>query len=229
MREFEFELSPSWQATYPGALAGILVLRDVANPSQHTGLDQRKGELENLLRTQFAGFSRMDLRSLPTLQAYEVYYRRYQKTYHVQLQLESIVLKGKAIPRVAALVEAMFMAELQNLLLTAGHDVATLTPPVRLDVANSTEVYTLLNGQEQQLKSGDMFMADQTGVISSILSGPDQRTRISENTRSAFFAVYAPPGIGKDAVEKHLRDIVANAQIISPEARVERLEVLGGG
>jgi hypothetical protein len=34
-----------------------------------------------------------------------------------------VALKGKAIPRQAALVEAMFMAELENLILTAGHDL----------------------------------------------------------------------------------------------------------
>ena len=57
------------------------------------------------------------------IQAYAAYYERFNKTYHVQLQLESVALKGKSIPRVSALVEAMFMAELENLLLTAGHDL----------------------------------------------------------------------------------------------------------
>ncbi len=225
MSEFAFEISPAWQATYPGALAGVLVMHDVANPSQHDALDREKTALEEQLRSQFAGFSRADLRALPTLQAYEAYYRRFQKTYHVQLQLESVALKGKAIPRVAALVEAMFMAELQDQLLTAGHDVAALDPPVRLDVADGTETYTLLNGQQQQLKPGDQYMADQRGIISSILAGPDQRTCIGANTRAAFFAVYAPSGIRRDTVEKHLRQIVANVQIVSPRARVDRLDV----
>ena len=42
-----------------------------------------------------------------------------KKTYHVQHQLESVVLKGKSLPNVAALVAAMFMAERDDLLLTA--------------------------------------------------------------------------------------------------------------
>ena len=44
--------------------------------------------------------------------AYNACYKGFKKTYHVQLQLESVALKGRSIPRVAALMEAMFMAEL---------------------------------------------------------------------------------------------------------------------
>jgi hypothetical protein len=63
--------------------------------------------------------------------AYADYYRAYGKTYHVSAQWESVAVKGKAIPRRAALVEAMYMAELKNLILTAGHDLASIALPVR--------------------------------------------------------------------------------------------------
>jgi DNA/RNA-binding domain of Phe-tRNA-synthetase-like protein len=89
-----------------------------------------------------------------------VHYRRFQKSYHVQRQLESVALKGKPIPRIAALVEAMCLAELQNQLLTAGHDLAATDSPVRLDVASGAEMHVLsngYNGQEQVLKAGDMY------------------------------------------------------------------------
>src|SRR5688572_25845260 len=83
-----------------------------------------------------------------------------KKSYHVGLQLESFVFQGKSLPRVAALVEAMFMAELDDLLLAAGHDLDTLSLPLTLDVAQGTETYTLLRGDEQTLKTGDMFIRD---------------------------------------------------------------------
>jgi len=41
-----------------------------------------------------------------------------------------------------------------------------------------------------------MFIADGQGVISSIVYGPDRRTRITLATRNAVFTVYAPAGIG---------------------------------
>ena len=220
-----FTVSEAWKTAYPKAAAGILVMRGVVNPSRHAALDGRKAELENQLRSRFSGGDRVALRALPPIQAYNAYYRRFKKTYHVQLQLESVALKGKPIPRVSALVEAMFMAELKNKLLTAGHDGDTLRAPLRLDVARGDERYVMLNGQEQTLKAGDMFMADAEGVTSSVIYGPDQRTRLTPDTRRVLFAVYAPPGIEHATVHQHLEDIQANVRVIAPGAAVELLKV----
>ena len=220
-----FEVSEAWKAAYPGAAVGILAVRNVVNPKQHAELNQRKEELVAQLRSHFSDYDRAALKAFPTLQAYNAYYKRFKKTYHVQLQLESIVFKGKSIPRVAALVEAMFMAELKNLLLTAGHDLEALHMPVGIDVADGSERYIRLNGQEQQLKQGDMMIVDAQGVMSSVVYGPDRRTQISPETRHAFFTVYAPPGIEEQAVYQHLRDIEANVLLVAPDAVVETLKV----
>ena len=222
----EFITSPHWKTTYPGASVGILLLRDVANPPNHPALDARKAEVEAALRSRFAGADRSALKALPTIRAYGDYYRRFDKTYHVLLQLESVVFKNKSIPSVAALVEAMFIAELQNQLLTAGHDADVLRSPLGIDVASGSETYVLLSGRPQTLAAGDMFIHDAQGVLSSILHGPDQRTAITPNTRQALFTVYAPVGIAPAAVESHLRDIQSNVLLVSPNASVERLEVL---
>jgi DNA/RNA-binding domain of Phe-tRNA-synthetase-like protein len=224
-----FIVSEEWKTAYPGAAVGVLAMRNVVNPERHAALDKRKEEIENQLRSRFSGYDRAALKALPTIQAYNNYYKQFKKSYHVQLQLESVALKGKSIPRVAALVEAMFMAELKNLLLTAGHDLEAVQRPVKIDVAEGSERYIRLNGQEQELKPGDMMIADAQGVISSVIYGPDRRTRITSETRQALFTVYAPPGIGEQAVYDHLRDIQANVLVVAPEADVELLEVYGTG
>ncbi len=72
-----------------------------------------------------------------------------------------------------------------------------------------------------------MMMADAQGVISRVLYGPDHRTRITPVTRHVFFAVYAPPGIGEQAVCQHLQDIQANVRLVAPEAQVGLLKVYG--
>lgn len=220
-----FVVSDDWKAAYPGAATGILAMHGVANPASHPEIDRLRTKLETQLQSRFAGGDRAALTALPTIQAYNAHFKRYDKTYHVQLQIESVGLKGKAIPRVAALVEAMFIAELKNLLLTAGHDLQAIRPPITLGVAKGGERYTLLNGRAQALKAGDMMMADGDGVISSVLYGPDRRTRIKPETQDVLFAVYAPPGIGEPAVRRHLLDIQANILLIAPDARVESFAV----
>jgi len=218
-----FTISDEFQRLYPGAAAGFLVMRGVANPATHPALDQLRTQTEQELRGRYAGKDRSALLSLPHVQANAAYYRSFDKTYHVILQLESVALKGKPIPRVSTLVEAMFTAELKNQLLTAGHDLTAVRSPLTVGVALGNERYTTLNGRDQVLKAGDMYMQDAEGVISSVLYGPDRRTRILPGTTAVLFAVYAPAGIGETAVRQHLEDIRAGVLLVASEARTERL------
>jgi DNA/RNA-binding domain of Phe-tRNA-synthetase-like protein len=223
-----FDVTSKWKSTYPDAHAGVLAMSDVSNPARDPDLEHRKVALEEQLRAQFSGQDRAQIASYPVLQAYGEYYRHFKKTYHIHLQLESIVLKGKSIPSVAALVEAMFMAEMQDMLLTAGHDLDNLQLPLTLDVATGTEQYRLLRGEEQVLKPGDMLIRDQVGVISSIVYGPDQRTQITPDTQNVIFTAYAPPGIEEQLVEQHLRHIQENVMVFAPQAKVEFLKIFSG-
>jgi DNA/RNA-binding domain of Phe-tRNA-synthetase-like protein len=74
-----------------------------------------------------------------------------------------------------------------------------------------------------------MLMADARGIISSVIHGPDQRTRLTEATREVLFAVYAPPGIGEAAVRRHLEELRATVSLVAPDAEVEACLVYGTG
>jgi DNA/RNA-binding domain of Phe-tRNA-synthetase-like protein len=221
-------VAQAWREAYPGASVGILAMERVANLARHAVLEQQKEALEAKLRARYGEMDRATLRSLPTFAAYANYYKRFRKSYHVQLQLESIAWKGRSIPAVATLVEAMFMAELDNGLLTAGHDLAAVVGPVRVDVATGEELYRCLNGHEQVLKAGDMYIADSQGVLSSILYGPDARTPIGPETKRVLFTVYAPAGIEPASVQEHLEEIRDYARLIAPGAEVVELAVYRG-
>jgi len=223
-----FEVTEALRVVYPDAHTGFLVMLDVENSAHHAGLEAEKRALEERLRARFAGQARRALETFGPIPAYTAYYKQFDKTYHVLAQLASIAFKGKAIPSVAALVEAMFMAEVKNCLLTAGHDLDRLQLPLTVGLAGGEESYTLLRGQPQGLKAGDMFMADRAGVISSILYGPDERTQITAATHNVLFAVYAPAGVDVQAVQDHLRDIRDYVLLVAPAAQVKALEVIPG-
>jgi DNA/RNA-binding domain of Phe-tRNA-synthetase-like protein len=222
-----FEVTEAWKAAFPGAYAGVLVMREVINPASHDGLERCKEALMQEIRSRYAGLDRSQLEKIPSLQVYDAYYKRFKKTYHVQLQLESIVFKGKSIPSVAALVEAMFMAEIEDMLLTAGHDLDSLQLPVKLDVTKGDEVYTLMRGQPQQVKPGDMMISDGVGIISNIIYGPDLRTQIQPGTRNVIYTTYAPTGISQATATEHLENIQKYVRLFSPDARTEMLQVFG--
>src|SRR5215208_6202141 len=134
-------------------------MRGVSNPANNDNLSDLAAALETEVRSRFGTADRDAIRAIPPLPAYAAYYKRWGQRYHVAMQLESVAQKGKALPRVVALVEAMFIAELRNLLLTAGHDLDALELPVRLTTGND-DLFTAPNGQETTVKAGDMVIVD---------------------------------------------------------------------
>jgi DNA/RNA-binding domain of Phe-tRNA-synthetase-like protein len=223
-----FLTTPAWRAAYPGAQAGVLLIRGAGSPAAPEALAASQAELERRLRERYAGQDRAALLQDPVLSAYAAYYKQFKKTYHVQLQLESVIFKGRALTRVAApLVQAMFMAELEFRLLTAGHDLASVALPATLDVARGSETYVTLRGEPATLKAGDMYIADGRGILSSILYGPDQRTPITAATRDAFFTVYAPPGIAPATFSAYLEALAASVRQVAPEAVIALSKIYG--
>jgi DNA/RNA-binding domain of Phe-tRNA-synthetase-like protein len=214
------DVDPAWREAHPGATVGLIAMRSVANPASNDELNELAGALETEVRSRLGTADREATRAIPPLPAYAAYYKRWGQRYHVAMQLESVAQKGKSLPRVAALVEAMFIAELRNLLLTAGHDLDALELPVRLNVGTG-ESFIAANGQETTVKPGDMFIADARGrVLSAIISGPSDVARIGPGTSAALFYAYAPPGVDPALVEAHLDQIERNVRLISPAAEV---------
>jgi DNA/RNA-binding domain of Phe-tRNA-synthetase-like protein len=193
-------------------------MEGVANPRTHPALEARVRDIEHDLRQRYAGLQRSELAATPTVQAYLPHYRAFGQNYHVLRQLESVALKGKPLAGPSALVLAMFAAELQSLLLTAGHDLALVEPPVVLDASRGGERFTGIGGQEHVLRPGDMLMHDGQGIISAVIYGPDQRTRLNEGTRAVLFTTYAPVGIEAELIEAHLEQIGELVRIVAPVA-----------
>jgi DNA/RNA-binding domain of Phe-tRNA-synthetase-like protein len=221
------EVDPSWREAHPGATVGLIAIRGVTNPASDDRLNDLATALETDVRSGFGSADRETIRATPPLPAYAAYYKRWGQRYHVAMQLESVSQKGKALPRAAALVEAMFIAELRNLLLTAGHDLDALQLPVRLSVG-AGESFTAPNGQETTVKAGDMVITDARGrVLSAIITGPSDVARIGPQTASALFYTYAPPGVDAARVSVHLNEIERNVRLISPDAEVIARQIDG--
>lgn len=216
MAVFSATIDDTFHQIYPGASVGIMVIDQASNPKSPLNLTELKTGIETSLRERYSEKSL--LRANPTVQAYETYYKQFKKNYVVLAQLESVIFKGRSIPNTNALVQAMFMAELDNMLLTAGHDLGAVEQPVSIGLGKENMNYTLMNGNEQSLKTNDMLMRDQKGIISSVIYGPDKRTRISSSTQDAMYVTYTPEGVSHSQIEKHFDDIYSYIQLFAPNA-----------
>jgi len=215
-----------WHAAHAGGAIGLLELAGVENPSFCPQLNTLKREVETLLRERSQGFTRQDFLAQPVMAAYQRYYKSFKKTYHVQLQVESIVLKGKNLPDVSPLVDANFLAEVETWILTAGHDAARLLAPVIVDVSREGDHIVQLNGETRPIRAGDMVMRDAGGVSCSILYGQDNRSPITPHTTHALYVAYAPPGVPLVSIEDQFQKIEAYIRLFSPQVVVENHHIL---
>lgn len=220
-------VTPEWKSVYPGAQIGILEIAGVDNTLSSELLEAEKHALEARLQAHYSGYSRRDFLALPVIAAYERYYKRFDKTYHVLLQLESVVLKGKNLPEVSPLVDANFAAELETLVLTASHDVALFQPPLLIDVSHLGDEFIRMNGIPKQLPPGDMVMCDSQGVICTILYGQDNLSPITASTTHALYVAYAPPGVGMENVQAQLDAIEKNIRLFSADCQLVQKLVIG--
>lgn len=220
-----FSLSNEWKSAHPGAVIGCLEVRDVNNTVLCPELDSKKRNTEAALREKFKGFSRADFKAVPVLAAYEAYYRSFEKSYHVQLQLESIVLKDKPLPNVSPLVDSNFVAEVETLVLTAGHDVEKLGQQVSFDISKPGDAITQMNGSTKPMREGDMIMRDEGGVCCSIIYGQDNRSPITRDTTHVLYVAYGPPGVSPEVVRAQLGGILENIKTFAPECNVVNEEL----
>jgi DNA/RNA-binding domain of Phe-tRNA-synthetase-like protein len=224
-----FTVTSDWKTAHPGGAIGLLQVSGVDNFQPSPVLEAEKRRLEASLRQQYQGFTRRELLALPVMAAYHAYYRRFDKTYHVLLQLESITLKGRSLPHVSPAVDANFMAEVESLVLTAGHDAEKLELPVRIDISRPGETMMTMGSGVKPIRAGDMVMRDAHGICCSILYGQDARSPISAATSHVLYVTYSPHGVGADSVLEHLSAVEANIRLFSPGAVVEQKGVIEAG
>ena len=125
-------VTEEWKKTWPQAHVGVMAVGGIERAISGESLTEKKRVLTRTLGERYR--KREDLLSDEIISAYVAYFKKYKKTYHVLMQLESVIFKGKSLPSVSPLVESMFMAELESAILTAGHDADALqdaAQPVR--------------------------------------------------------------------------------------------------
>lgn len=213
-------ISTNWETTYPGAALGILSIRNAASKDASSDLDAKRATLEEKLRDRYHSMDRQQILESNEMAAYAAYYKRFKKTYHLLLQLESVAKKNKSIPQTIPLVQAVFMAEMNSFLLTAGHDLDHIIGSIKLDISKGDEQYTFLRGNQVTCKKNDMVMFDSQSAICSVIRGQDKRTMITQATDNVLYVVYVPPGILAEAIEDHITDLAENVSLVAPQAQI---------
>ncbi len=216
-------IDDSVRVLYPGVKMGILAVKDVSNSSFLT--EEEIAEFHNYLCRKYAYLERKELKELYPISAYIAYYKKFDSNYHLLAQLESVIKGKKTVSFTSGLLQAMFLSEMDSMLLTAGHDLTELHLPLQLKTATGAEIYQSISGNEVSTVKEDLMLTDSNEPISSILKGPDLKSRIKTATTEVLFSVYAPPGIEEGYIEESLLKLEKRIRALSPLSRTELLQV----
>jgi len=219
------KILPAVKEVHPNSIFGIMVAQGVHNTADRSRMDILKNTEIDRIKTKYKEYERKTVSSREPICHYVAYYKKFKKTYPVLLQLESILLKDKGIPNAGMPVEAMFLAEVDNQLLTAGHDLNQINGNLTMNIATGTENYRGISGKDQQLTKNDLFLSDGSGILSSVLNGPDYRTRITNATRNALYFVYGVDGVTREQIRQHLENIRHYLLSAIPDVEIQMLEV----
>jgi DNA/RNA-binding domain of Phe-tRNA-synthetase-like protein len=207
----EFNVRPEVKIFYPTATFGSLTINNQQNMKKHPSIEQAKRLIEKKIRETYPATEKD-----PIVQRYAGYFDKWGKTYPIEFQINSIK-KGRTFPQVSIHVDCMFMAELDNRILTSGHDRDMILGRPVYDLADEGEEYVKLNGKKQVLLKNDVILKDDEGVLASVLFGPAVRTSIKMETVNPVYFAWCPVGIDYEMVDEHLSTITKFSKIVFGE------------
>lgn len=218
-------VAPRVYTHYPTVCFGVLHIEGFAPRDPNTFSTVRDAEIA-ALRARHAGYRRAEFVQTEPTRSYVKYYKRFQKTYHVLQQLESIVLKDKTIPDAHPLVQALLLTEVQHMLLIACHDLDTIQGPLTIDVADGGEPFRRASGSETTLDARDICMREGDEFILSIIYGQDSRTRIAPHTRNALYLIDGVEGVTASRMMEGLHSLLGILRAFDPDLQPVHLEVI---
>lgn len=192
---------------FPHLKVATMEVRNLENKKLDEALEKEKRRIESDIRDNSKDFLESDI-----IKKYNEFFKKFGKKYPIEYQIKSII-EGKIFPSQYTVVESMFMAELKNMYLTAGHDLDLVRGNLNTKITKGNEFYANISGKEMKLKTEDIITEDESGIISSVLYGPDRRTIITEKTRNYLFFAYFPYGEADINIRNHFEDIISYIQI----------------
>jgi hypothetical protein len=147
-----------------------------------------------------------------TVAGFAEYFSAHGHAFPLRQQIARAAKRG--FPKAPAPVLALLAAEAGTGVLMGVQDADAVDGWPCLDVARGGEQFTGMRDAVLTCADLEVVVRDGSGIIASLLQGPDQRTALTPQTRSLEFYVFdTPDGLGKrhDAAVELLTGLVSGA------------------
>ncbi|MEE9406368.1 MAG: tryptophan--tRNA ligase [Candidatus Aenigmarchaeota archaeon] len=216
----EVQFSQKIKERYPTMRLGLVEIRNVVNSGSRELRDERR-TVERIVKKEYRNWEKVDI-----IKAYDKFFGRHDRPFPIVEGVKA-VLKGKGIPTLSPLVDAMLLAELKHLVLMTAHDLDKIDGTLTVDQAMEGDEFVNIAGDTVPLEQGDVVIRDRKGVIGTYLEGQSLRTKVTKKTRNcAYFAFYVP-GVKDVRIKNCLKDAAKMASLGKGKPSDTELHIVG--
>ena len=117
------------------------------------------------------------------------------------------ILRGKSLPNINNVVDAMNVISAKTLISMSTFDLDKLSPPLKLVPAEGGEKFIDISGKEFTFTKNFPKLVDSKGKIVAAVPFRDGRdTRITESTKNVFLLAYAPSTVEEYIIKKATKE-----------------------
>jgi DNA/RNA-binding domain of Phe-tRNA-synthetase-like protein len=195
--DIDFSISPAYTQQYPNVGFGLTLISGCKNPEHPQGFDLYKRRLLRKMRkreTLAQITERIDI--------YDRFFQDFGYECPLPVHLKRTVHSG--FPRYNLMVDTHFMAEMRAGILVAVADFERFDGALTLDVADEEEICLGIGGRPMKTKRAEIVLRDEKEIVCVLCQGPDEKTRVREDTRHVLFYSYGVPGIESQYLKEGL-------------------------
>lgn len=183
-----FSVSSSYRAEYQGVPFGLALISECQNPGHPLGFDLYKRKLLRKMRKRET-LARISER----IDVYDRFFKSFGYECPLPAHLRRTIHSG--FPRYNLMVDTHFMAEMCAGILVAVADYERFDGALTLDVADEGEICLGMGGRRMKTKRAEIVLRDEKEIVCILCQGPDEKTRVRDDTRHVLFYSYGVPGI----------------------------------
>lgn len=127
------------------------------------------------------------------IETYDRFFRSFGYDCPLPKHLNRTIHSG--FPKYNLMVDNHFMAEMCAGILVAVTDYDRFDGALTLDRAEEGQICRGIGGRDMRTKEGEIVLRDEKEIVCVLCQGPDEKTRVTEDTRNVLFYAYAVPGI----------------------------------
>jgi len=192
-----FVKSSTYTIRYPDIAFGLALVSGCRNFHNPPGFDQHKRRLLRKMRR------RETLAAITErIEIYSAFFEHFGHPCPLPEHLRRTIHSG--FPRYNLMVDAHFMAEMCAGILVAVTDYDRFEGQLTLDVAKEGEHCTGLGWRDMATRQGEIVLRDDREIVCILCQGPDEKTRVTEDTGNVLYYAYAVPGIEARYLEEGL-------------------------